>query len=105
MRAKPELAAVIAAHDSQLQDKKILRLAFHFLDAQSIEQCVLGGYVAQVGALHPEAPLPAVHKSDQLLCDAENCAQRWVTTRFSLVSTKPMVWGQRSRIRMGQSPQ
>jgi hypothetical protein len=70
-RAKAELASVIAAHDGQLQDKKILRLAYHFLDAQSIEQCVLGGYVAQVRALHPEAPLPAVHKSDQLLQDAE----------------------------------
>ena len=71
-RAKAELAPVIAAHDGDLQGKKILRLAFHFLDAQSIEQCVLGGYVAQIGALHPDAPLPAVHKSDELLRDAEN---------------------------------
>jgi hypothetical protein len=31
-RARAE-ASVIAAHDSQLQGKKILRLAFHFLDA------------------------------------------------------------------------
>lgn len=71
-RAKTELQSVIAAHDPQLEGKKILRLAFHFLDAQSIEQCVLGGYVQQIGLLHPDAPLPAVHKSDELLKDAEN---------------------------------
>ncbi|MCT7657636.1 phage resistance protein [Mycobacterium deserti] len=71
VRAKAELASVLATHDSQLQDKKILRLAFHFLDAQSIEQCLLGGYVAQVRALHPDALLPAVHRSDELLLDAE----------------------------------
>ncbi|WP_349426545.1 hypothetical protein [Microbacterium sp. LWS13-1.2] len=71
-RAKTELQSAIASHDPQLQGKSILRLAFHFLDAQSIEQCVLGGYVQQVSLLHPDAPLPAVHKSDQLLKDAEN---------------------------------
>ncbi|MBV9542973.1 MAG: phage resistance protein, partial [Chloroflexi bacterium] len=59
-RAEPKLAPVIAAHDARLQGKRILRLTFHFLDADSIEQCILGGYVAQVRALHPEAPLPAV---------------------------------------------
>jgi hypothetical protein len=71
-RAKSELQSVIARHDAQLQGKKILRLAFHFLDAESVEQCVLGGYVAQVGVLHPDASLPAVHKSDELLRDSEN---------------------------------
>jgi hypothetical protein len=75
-RAKPELAPVVAAHDGPLQNKKVLRLAFHFLDAQSIEQCVFGGYVAQVRALHPTEPLPAVHKSDQLLHDAEKLRER-----------------------------
>ena len=45
-RAKPELAPSSRRTTRELQGKKILRLAFHFLDAQSIEQCVLGGYVA-----------------------------------------------------------
>lgn len=70
-RAKAELQSVIASHDAQLEGKKVLRLAFHFLDAQSIEQCVLGGYVNQVSVLHPDAPIPAVHQSDELLADAE----------------------------------
>ena len=40
---RPSCSPVIASHDAQLQGKKVLRLAFHFLDAESIEQCVLGG--------------------------------------------------------------
>jgi hypothetical protein len=71
VRAKAELAPVIASHDPDLQNKKVLRLAFHFLDADSIEQCVLGGYVAQIGAMHPDAPLAGVHQSDALIADAE----------------------------------
>lgn len=70
-RAKPELAPVIQRHDSELQGKKVLRLAFHFLDSDSIEQAVFSGYVNQVAAMHPDAPLPAVHQGDQLLEDAE----------------------------------
>lgn len=70
-RAKPELAPVVQRHDGELQGKKVLRLAFHFLDSDSIEQAIFSGYVNQVAALHPDAPLPAVHQGDQLLEDAE----------------------------------
>lgn len=70
-RAKPELAPVITHHDEALNGKKLLRLAFHFLDADSMEQVILGGYVTKVRAMHPEAPLPPVHRSDQLIEDAE----------------------------------
>ena len=104
-RAKAELAPVIAAHDGDLQGKKILRLAFHFLDAQSIEQCVLGGYVAQIGALHPDAPLPAVHKSDELLSDAENLRATMGDDVF-LRRAEQVRWArQRRRIRVGQRPE
>lgn len=75
-RARPELAPVIARHDGILQDRKILRLAFHFLDADSIEACILGGYVAQIRQLHPEAPLPAVHLTDALFRDADAMRER-----------------------------
>lgn len=75
-RALEGLTPVVASYDDTLQDKKILRLAFHFLDAKSIEQCVLGGYVEQIRAAHPDAPLPAVHRSDALLQDAERMRER-----------------------------
>lgn len=70
-RAKPELAPVIARHDRDLADRKVLRLAYHFLDAKSVEETVLGGYVAQIQTLHPDCGLPAVHKSDHVLKNAE----------------------------------
>lgn len=73
-RAKPELQPVIARHDSVLRNKRFLRLAFHFLEARSIEETVLGGYLTQIQALHPGCALPAVHRSDGVLRDAE--AQR-----------------------------
>jgi hypothetical protein len=64
------LAEPIAKADSWLRGKKILTLTFHMLDAQSVEQAILEGYLKQVMALHPEAPVPAVHRSDALLADA-----------------------------------
>lgn len=71
-RAIPDLQAVISKHDSDLQGRNILRLAFHFLDARSIEETLLGGYLHQIRQLHPGCDLPAVHYSDGLLRDAEN---------------------------------
>ncbi len=70
-RAKQELQAVIARHDPALRDRQILPLAFHLLGARTMEQALFEGYVRQVQELHPGAPMPAVHKSDALLDDAE----------------------------------
>lgn len=75
-RAKPELAPVIARHDDILGGKQILRLAYHFLDAHSVEEAILGGYVAQIRALHPEADLPAVHRGDAVIADGEAMRER-----------------------------
>jgi hypothetical protein len=70
-RAKAELQAVIAKHDHQLYERKILPLAFHLLGARTMEQALFEGYIRQISELHPGAPLPAVHKSEALLEDAE----------------------------------
>lgn len=70
-RAIPELAPVIAKHDATLADKRILRLAYHLIGSESLEQAVLGHYVAQVSAIHPDAPLPAVYRAEAVLEDAE----------------------------------
>src|SRR3954447_10088775 len=66
-RAKAELQAVIAKHDHQLYERKILPLAFHLLGARTMEQALFEGYIRQLRELHPGAPLPAIHKSDALL--------------------------------------
>ncbi len=75
-RGKTELQSVIARHDPSLRDKKVLPLAFHLLDARSLEQALFDGYIRQVNQLHPNAPLPAVHESDALLADAEGLRSR-----------------------------
>ena len=62
-RAKPELQGVIARHDPALYERKVLPLAFHLLDAKSLEQALFEGYIRQIQELHPAAPVPAVAQS------------------------------------------
>lgn len=70
-RSDKDLQPVVAKHDPALIDRKILPLAFHLLGARTMEEALFQGYIRQVGERHPGAPLPAVHKSDALLEDAE----------------------------------
>ena len=56
VRAVAGLDEVAAGTDRWLPGKKILALTFHMLDAKSVEQAVLEGYLNQVAALHPDAP-------------------------------------------------
>lgn len=81
-RAKAELQAVIAKHDHELYERKILPLAFHLLGARTMEQALFDGYIRQIRELHPGAPLPAIHKSDALLEDAERMRVRLGDERF-----------------------
>lgn len=81
-RAIPELQPVVARHDPALEGRKLLRLSYHLLGANSLEEAVFGGYVEQVRRLHPDAPLPAVHVSDQLLDDAEGMRRRLGDVEF-----------------------
>jgi hypothetical protein len=76
-RAKPELQGVIARHDPALYERKVLPLAFHLLDAKSLEQALFEGYIRQIQEL-PLGAVPAV-RSDALLVDAENVRRRSAT--------------------------
>lgn len=71
-----ELQQVIARHDDALRDKTILPLAFHFLDAESMEEAIFDGYVEQIRDLHPDSGLPSLYRSDDLLRDAETMRHR-----------------------------
>ena len=75
-RSKTELQGVVARHDPVLAEKKILPLVFHLLGAESMEAALFAGYERQVRELHPGAPLPALHRSDGVLADAENQRRR-----------------------------
>lgn len=81
-RAIAELQPVVARHDPVLEGKKILPLAFHFLDGDSMEQVLFDGYVKQVQTLHPDAPLPAFFPSDNLLANAEDLRTKLGTDVF-----------------------
>ena len=76
------LAEPVIAADPWLRDKRILTLTFHMLDARSVEQAVLEGYLNQITELHPDAPTPAVHRSDALLSDAARLRDRMGDTEF-----------------------
>ncbi|MFB9299576.1 DUF6079 family protein, partial [Kibdelosporangium philippinense] len=71
-RAIDELQPVIARHDNALSDRKLTRLSYHLLGANTLEEAIFRGYVDHIREHYPNAPLPAVHTSDQLLVDAEN---------------------------------
>src|SRR5205823_5861877 len=66
-RGKTELHPAIARHEAALAGKRFLLVPVHFLDARSMEQKILGGYVERVAALHPEAPVPAVFLGDAVV--------------------------------------
>jgi len=81
-RGKAELQAIVARHDAVLLDRTILPLAFHLLGAESMEQALFDGYLRQVSQLHPGAPLPAFHETDNVLADAERWRARDGDDRF-----------------------
>jgi hypothetical protein len=66
-RAKAELHPAIAKHEAALASKKFLLVPVHFLDARSMEQKILGGYVERVAAVEPGAPVPAVFLGDAVV--------------------------------------
>ena len=83
-RAIPELASTLAKHDRQIGGKQILPLTYHLIGAPSLEAAVFEGYVRQVRAAHPDCPLPAVHRSDALLENADRQRDLLGDERFFL---------------------
>ncbi|RKN15240.1 phage resistance protein [Micromonospora musae] len=75
-RGRDELAPLVAKHSVWLDGRKFLLVPYHLLDARSLEQRVLGGYVDRVRALHPEASIPAVHRTDALLEQAASLREK-----------------------------
>ncbi|MDO5628743.1 MAG: hypothetical protein Q4G43_10515 [Mobilicoccus sp.] len=70
-RDKAELRDVITRHNPALAGRRVMPLAFHLLGATSLEEAVFSQYVAQVRRLHPDAELPRLHRTDDLLANAD----------------------------------
>lgn len=72
----------MARHDPVLRERRILRLAYHVLGRNTLEEALLGGSVDQIRGLHPDAPLPAVHHSERILADGERQREMHGDERF-----------------------
>lgn len=72
-RSRQDFDPILGKH-AWLADerKRFLLVPYHMLGAKSLEQRVLGGYVAHVKKLHPEAPTPQVYRTDALFQDIRN---------------------------------
>ncbi|MEO3922758.1 hypothetical protein ABGB07_02575 [Micromonosporaceae bacterium B7E4] len=71
-RRREEFAPLLARHDGWLDGRRFLLVPYHMMGAKSLEQRVLGGYVEYVRRLHPEARIPAVHRTDALLDQSQH---------------------------------
>ncbi|WP_433391088.1 phage resistance protein [Micromonospora sp. KLBMP9576] len=76
------LEGPVVAAEPWLPGRKFLTLTLHMLDARSVEQAVLEGYLRHVTAAHPDAPLPAVHRSDALLKNAADLRETLGDDKF-----------------------
>ncbi|MFD6193700.1 PglY protein [Streptomyces sp. NPDC060275] len=68
---KPGLKEVVAEHRDWLGGSRFLMVPYHLVGSTDLDSALLGGYVHTVRELHPEAPTPAVYRSDALLADAD----------------------------------
>ncbi len=80
-RSRRELADLVARH-RWLADTRFLLVPYHLPGAESLESEILGGYVKHVRHMHPEAPLPAVYRSQGLIEDARAIRDRLGTEAF-----------------------
>ncbi|WP_238403739.1 DUF6079 family protein [Gordonia desulfuricans] len=69
--AVPELQPIIAKHTA-IEQKKLLRLTFHFLGADSVEASLFDQYLHQIRELHPDSAPPVLHSAGNLFTDAAN---------------------------------
>ena len=60
----------------------MLGLTYRFQNPDSIEQAILGGYVEQIRTRHPDCELPAVHRTDALLDNADDLRAQFGDEQF-----------------------
>ena len=68
--SRSEFDPVLTRHEwLTMGGKNFLLVPYHMLGAKALEQRVLGEYVKHVHALHPDAPIPQVYRTDTLFAD------------------------------------
>jgi hypothetical protein len=81
-RRRDEFAGLLAKYESTLSGRRFLLVPFHLMGAKSLEQKVLGGYVEHVRRLHPNEPIPAVHRTAALLEQSAHLRQQIGDDKF-----------------------
>jgi hypothetical protein len=81
-RSIPELANVISNHNTWTQGKKFLLIPYHLIAAKDLESAILGGYTEYIHRHFPNAPTPAVFRSEGLLANAEQLRETMGDEKF-----------------------
>jgi hypothetical protein len=81
-RGIPELTNVIANHNAWTAGKKFLLVPYHLIAAKNLESAILGGYADYVRRNFPNAPTPAVFRSEGLLANAEQLRETMGDDKF-----------------------
>src|SRR5205807_3329721 len=75
-RSIPELADVVARHNTWTEGRKFLMVPYHMIGARNLESAIFGQYAEHVGKLNPGAPLPGFYLAESLFVDAQKLRQR-----------------------------
>ena len=81
-RGIPELSEVVAKHTAWTEGKRILLVPYHLIGARNLESAILGNYAAYMRRTHPNAPTPAVYRSEKLLENADSHRQALGDAKF-----------------------
>lgn len=103
-RAIADLQPTVAQHPS-LESVNLLRLTFHFLDSDTIEQALFSQFLAQIAALHPDKLPPVLHSAQGLFADAARLRLQLGDERFfaGLDATTPRQGSTWSMLGVGPS--
>lgn len=71
-RSREELSDVVGKHGPWTEGRRFLLVPYYLMDAESVEQCLLGGYVEHLRRLHPEQPPAGLYRSDSMIENARN---------------------------------
>src|ERR1035438_873587 len=81
-RSMPELAEVVERHGAWSEGRRFLLIPYYLMDAQSVEECLLGGYVDHVRKLHPDRPPAGLYRSDSMIENARGLRQSFGDEAF-----------------------
>lgn len=81
-RVKADLAPLVDKYDALVTDRRFLLVPYHLIGKSSVEEAILGGYLAAVRRRHPDAPLPAVLADAPLLETARRLRKQFTDDAF-----------------------